>query len=474
MKRRLVAVAILISLVSWPAFGWEVDLHYGLSKWLAYKAGFSLNDAETIAIGVQSRDDGSLYPAPGTVFFRTCLQRDVDYSRLVQTYHFASFGNVPGAPPQRAVAPGLTDNAATELVWKEIRNSIANEPPAIALRNLGISLHPLEDSWSHQGTPDMPPRPCSQELAWGHPADRGGYRSKKADQTYLHVEDAVATARRTYELLQEFLKTHPTLKSHAEARWVDLESAVRSFAQASSKEEKAKWFESQPDVPITSYTRKDFLKDISIPDSRKKNLSTRINELFAKQAPEKATMQMHVLEKWSSGQVNVAVDHLLDSWIVQKNIDALAPVMSFAHVARGLVGEGYDTHQDVNLTKVAFGMWLIRDQGVAEELDHGISPKAERWSAKDLEVPMYELERQPLIEVGKLREAIHALQSTAPYTLIPLSPRELIPLSEVTEEPKDFIVAFQFFHAPHDVILLYVQRDPDHRWTIQNINWFAF
>src|SRR5258708_27830518 len=190
--------------------------------------------------------------------------------------------------------------------------------------------------------------------SWGHPADRGGYRSKKADQTYLHVEDAVATARRTYELLQEFLKTHQTLKSHAEARWVDLEPAVRTFAQASSKEEKAKWFESQPDVPISSYTRKDFLKDISIPDSRtRKSLSTRINEFFAKKPPEKATMQMKELEKWSSSQVNVAVDHPLDLWIVQKNIDALAPVMSFAHVARGLVGDGYDTPKDVNLTKVS-------------------------------------------------------------------------------------------------------------------------
>jgi len=406
-----------------------------------------------------------------TVIFRTCVRRDVDYSRLVQTFHFPSFGNVPGAPPQRAVAPGLTDNAATELVWKEIKNSIANEPPAIALRNLGISLHPLEDSWSHQGIPDIAPV-CPENLAWGHPTDRGGYLSTKADHTYLHVEDAVATARRTYELLEEFLKTHPTLKSHGEARWAGLEPAVRTFAQASSKEEKLKWFQSQPDVPIDSYTRKDFLKGISIPNSREKNLSTHINALFAKQPPDKATRQMNELEKWGSGQVNVAVDHLLDLWIVQKNLDALNPFMSFSHVVKGLVGESHDPYADVNLTKTAFGMWLIRDQGVAEELNHGMPAKAERWSAKDLEVPMYELERQPLIEVGKLREAIHALETNAPYTLVPVS-EELIPLTEATEKTADYVVAFQFFHAPHDVVFLYVQRDSDGRWAIQNINWFA-
>lgn len=472
MKRRVVAVAILISLVAWPAFGWQQDLHYGLSKWLAYKAGFSLNDAETIAIGVQSRDDGSLYPAPGTVFFRTCLQRDVDYSRLIQTFHFPSFGNVPGAPPQRAVAPGLTENAATELVWKEIKNSIANEPPAIALRNLGISLHPLEDSWSHQGIPDMPPRPCSQDLAWGHPANRGGYRSKKADITHLHVEDAVVTVRRTYELLEEFLKTHPTLKSHGEARWADLEPAVRAFAQASSKEDKLDWFRSQPDVPIGSYTRKDFLKHISIPDSRK-SLSTRINSLFTRKPAEKAIQPMNELENWNSAPVSVAVDHLLDLWIVQKNLDGLTPFTSAAFVAKGLVGDSHGTYDDTNLTKVAFGMWLIRDQGVAEELNHGMPMKAERWSAKDLEVPMSELERQPLIEVGKLKEAIHALETNAPYTLVPVS-GELIPLAEATEQAQNYVVAFQFFHAPDDVVLLFVQRDSKGYWGIQNINWFTF
>ena len=115
----------------------------------------------------------------------------------------------------------------------------------------------------------------------------------------------------------------------------------------------------------------------------------------------------------------------------------------------------------------------MRDQGVAEELNHGIQTRTERWSTKDLEVPMYELERQPLIEVGKLREAIHALETNAPYTLVPVS-GELVPLGEATEETKDYVVAFQFFHAPHDVIFLHVQRDSDRRWTIQNIDWFAF
>ena len=54
MKRYLCALVISASLVVLAPsalLAWEEDLHYGLTKWLAYKAGFSLADAETIALG---------------------------------------------------------------------------------------------------------------------------------------------------------------------------------------------------------------------------------------------------------------------------------------------------------------------------------------------------------------------------------------------------------------------------------------
>jgi len=36
---------LLVSFIS-PAAAWEADVHYGLVKWLAFQAGFSLADAE--------------------------------------------------------------------------------------------------------------------------------------------------------------------------------------------------------------------------------------------------------------------------------------------------------------------------------------------------------------------------------------------------------------------------------------------
>ena len=53
---------------------WEEDLHYGLTKWIAYKVGFSLADAETIALArrlfevcqCRSKSAGSCLPSQCT------------------------------------------------------------------------------------------------------------------------------------------------------------------------------------------------------------------------------------------------------------------------------------------------------------------------------------------------------------------------------------------------------------------------
>src|SRR5712671_4511517 len=121
MKRRIFYFGILVTLAAMRTLAWEKDLHYGLTKWLAFQAGFSLDDAETIAKGTQSPDNGKLYPAPGAVFHSACIGRDADVSRLVQTLHFPGYGPVPGPADKRSVDPGAPgDNAATDLVEKEV------------------------------------------------------------------------------------------------------------------------------------------------------------------------------------------------------------------------------------------------------------------------------------------------------------------------------------------------------------------
>ena len=265
----LVCIGLLF--LSGVAAGWETDLHYGLTKWLAFQAGFSLQDAEVIARGTQEPDEGKLYPAPVAVFEAACLRhRNEDLSRLVQTYHFPSYGPLPGTPPQRAVSPGSAP--ATALAEKEIQTNLPDEPREKTLEHLGVALHPLQDSWAHQGEPGIP-WTCSSDLAYGHPSTRGGWRKHDADLTYLHqVPDTLETAHKTYDMLVRFLAKHPTMRSHPSAPWGSLESKVTAFAKAASKETKSDWFKSQADVPFSSYTsHPNFLRSINLPD---KNTAT--------------------------------------------------------------------------------------------------------------------------------------------------------------------------------------------------------
>ena len=51
MRKTVLYFGVIITLVAIRAAAWEKDLHYGLTKWLAYEAGFSLDDAETVAKG---------------------------------------------------------------------------------------------------------------------------------------------------------------------------------------------------------------------------------------------------------------------------------------------------------------------------------------------------------------------------------------------------------------------------------------
>ena len=57
---RAVVVALLLVGAPRAALAWEHDVHYGLTKWLALKAGFSSVDAEIIAAEDRKVDESWL------------------------------------------------------------------------------------------------------------------------------------------------------------------------------------------------------------------------------------------------------------------------------------------------------------------------------------------------------------------------------------------------------------------------------
>jgi hypothetical protein len=452
-KRCSLTVVSLVLCVSTSLLAWEMDLHYGLTKWLAFQAGFNLDDAEIIARGTQDPDEGKLYPAPSAVFAAACLgRRDEDRVRLVQTYHFPSYGPIPGLPSARSVEPGSSENAATALVEKEIQTVLPSQPRERTLEQLGVALHPLEDSWSHQGEPDIP-LSCSQQLAYGHPAKRGGWLKHDADLTYLHqVPDTIETAHRTYDKLVAFLANHPKLRDHQATPWNKLEPQVTDFAKAGSKREKLAWFQNQKDVPLSSYvTHPNFLQSINLPDSPRDKSS-----LLGAQAVDVSYPQGPRDEIHAPTNVEEFVDEFLTVWIVKRIPQLALKFMNPNFVAKPFsVNPGSGSSEDI--TRSILDMWLVRDHGMVNLLGHGTELSASTWQ---------QFEKLPQIEGGSLQSAIVGI-GDRPYEIFPLSEKKDF------RESDAYAVVFQFRHAPRDAVALILVRDQKNNWSVNGLLWWT-
>jgi hypothetical protein len=246
------AVAFTILFGSRSALAWEADLHFGLTKWLALKAGFTRPEAETIAQGDQGLDDSWVTAAIGASAL-SCRD-DAQGATSVHDNHFASKIDAPDSPQSREVTAGQ--------VW---RGGHERPVPVSNLNNLGQYLHTLQDSWSHQHIPDIPPT-CNEKYSWSHAEIRGGWACHLADLTYRWQRDVVATAKATYDVL---LAQVP--KGRQSAGWENLQGAVEDFAKANSKWAKHEWFRREwaseawfLDGPESSHLQ--FIETVSLPD----------------------------------------------------------------------------------------------------------------------------------------------------------------------------------------------------------------
>lgn len=230
------AFLVCFALAAWPTASlqaWEEDLHYVLTFWLATQAGFSREDADQIAKGDQSYDDSEHTSAIPTVLW-IILTNDTGAARELQLKHFPSDALLPSPPARRAVAP----NSPTAR--KAVDAALNAGESATALIALGEALHPFQDSWSHQGVPDVP-YDMKPNLISAHPQARGGWKSHNADLTALHVEDTLDVAHQTYLLLDRFLNLNARFRRRPAASWPTLEPVVRAFATARTPTEKAAW-----------------------------------------------------------------------------------------------------------------------------------------------------------------------------------------------------------------------------------------
>jgi hypothetical protein len=245
----LAVTAIILQTVTAPgtAYAWEDDVHYGLTKWLAIKAGFSPADADEIAKADQKVDTSWFVGPMHTTIAAACVGSDAYGSRNVHDNHFASQGDPPKDPPDRVVKPD-------KVFLRGVPISIPTPSARGSLLSLGADLHVLQDTWSHQGQPDIP-FACKAQLAWGHAAARGGWSCHLADLTSWWVDqDVLPMAEQTYNVLKE-------VRGNASAAdWKDIRDDVRDFAVRRTKWDKDKWFADH------NFVDRTFIERTSLPD----------------------------------------------------------------------------------------------------------------------------------------------------------------------------------------------------------------
>ena len=104
MRSVLVLPVLAFAVLSGSAAAFERDVHYGLTKWLALQAGFTLQQAEAIATGDQRVDTGDMqYEELLTVY--ACLDKNETSSKDAGRHHFPAPTKVPNPPDRRMVIP---------------------------------------------------------------------------------------------------------------------------------------------------------------------------------------------------------------------------------------------------------------------------------------------------------------------------------------------------------------------------------
>jgi hypothetical protein len=353
----LTAVAPMVVTVT----AWEEDVHYVLTFWLATQAGFSRGDADQIAKADQSYDDSEHAAAIPTVLW-IILRGDLGAARDLQVKHFPSDADLPSPPLRRVVAPN-SPSARHALEGAMNAGALGT-----ALTTLGEAFHPFQDSWSHQGVPDIPYN-LKPNLISAHPAKRGGWSSHDADLTYLHVDDTVEVARETYRRLVQFLELNPRFRQRNSAAWPQLETVVRAFATSKGSVAKVEW--------ATRYVpeaRTEQLGNVAKPGG-KLQIAPMSPPLF-NQRPG----QPRLSTEEQASLVNTT-NEFLRLWLTQGNIPS-----AMSHIDLDAVANQFSASDQLT-SHAAIGNWcakfltmqMIDDHQAVNEAGHG-DPRNSRYS----------------------------------------------------------------------------------------------
>jgi hypothetical protein len=425
--------AALALLGSLPAPGFESDVHFGLTQWLALQAGYDAQQALAIAAGDQRVDSGDIQ-FEQRVYAYACPGFDPDQSRLAGQFHFPSDVSPPAPAEQRVIVAG---GAAA----MRQSNDILKTPPQKAsfmLLKFGEALHPLQDSWSNQGVPGVPHLPasvpaCHADTAWSAPQSRGD--AHRADATALRPAEVLAMARATFEVLKRFPEQVPPRKPRD---FDPLIPELNGFIRAATKSAKADWFRAHGIEDVS------FLSGMSLPDGAHSFEPT----WRGRRLPPLASMH--------AGQHGVRQDGLdffsafFSDW---------ASAAQFAPMAAKYRADGLPASEFA----ARLGLWRIADHGKAALLAH----------SEAAFTPHQLSEAQALLrKPGAL--ATYATPQEAYFPVLPkvsatgaspIAPFIVVPLPDSVQQHPRLLAVAKFFHAPYDTIGVVAELDAEH-WHI--------
>jgi hypothetical protein len=437
-------------LVPGTAAAFERDVHFGLTKWLALKAGFTPQEAEALATGDQRVDSGDMQFIELVTAY-ACLAKNKESSTLVEQHHYPPPGRGPGPPEQRAVLAGSDPVRKLALDATKVSPTQAG----FLLFKFAEALHALQDSWSHQGIPDLP-HPlegavvCDPTLAWAHPLSRGGWNSHKADLTHEWPADTVAMAKATYDLLLQYPAIADVKRSPKE--WAEIRPLLDGFIRASTKSDKKKWFVGQGILDVS------FLEGITLADGA---------EAFelrwgGHRLPRLPTLQ--------STQHRIGTE-LLDfysrfftQWMSTDDFDGLATAFGAPPLARANAsGRSPATMVKAELA-ARLRVWRIRDHGRVAELAHASQPLTARQRSTLSSIAK---DGNSLARYPSPTEAFFPLEVKGP------EPSPLLGFVIAAIEPsaaghERAVAMTKLRHAPYDTVVILAER-LDGRWRIVSL-----
>lgn len=424
---------------------WETDVHYGLTTWLALQAGFSEKDAEEIGNGTQMFDKGPLKPLHLGAW--ACYGHDRGSLYEIGQRHFPSPNYAPSKPHLREVKPG--GEIASKTVSRGIDDKLV---PAM----FGPLLHPLQDSWSHQGVPGELPF-CSSDFSYSHPSKRGGWWRHKADLTFEFPGDAVQTARATYEVLRAYRRALD--RDSLPREWSKaLEVKVLAFANSKTLLEKWRWFNAQG---FKDPTRA--LDGISLPfgsEEMEAKYSYRTGLVSANGDP------ILIGDGEQLKSLRTTVDDLLKQWVAQARRGKLSGRSNWwqkfvdekAFLENLKRRHGAASPDDI---EILFNMWLAADHGMVERAGHGTPGK--------------------LGDIRKALETLKPIKSEAfsealladgpghpPYVLA--SETTVAGDGSITWRKDGAALFLRFRHAPSDSVVVSFKRSSA-GWQIVDLTW---